>query len=615
MINLKLLNKEQCKAVTKLTGKTYVVAGAGCGKTRVLTYRIAYLIENGYKEENIFAFTFTNKAANEMKQRIKELLNRDVKVTLSTFHSYCNSILYSFPEYVGYEPHYNIIDEEDKKSIIHNIITTLKLDIKEEIAIKAISNYKNLTSFPARTLKENLDTVKIYHIYQKTLKNSNKMDFDDLLYLFLKLLKNEIWIREELQTSCIQLLVDEAQDINKIQYQIILELAKLNQNIFLVGDEDQSIYSFRGSDIACINDFVNKEEAEVIKLEQNYRSCQNILEAANSVIRQNKNRIDKKLFTNYKENNFKLVVANLYSDNDEARYITALIKALINKGYKYSDFAILYRNNAISVNIEKELLKQELPYILIGKTPFFKHKEIKLLISYLLFLINNKDDISFTYIYNNPHRGIGEMTFNKIKELASQNSISLYEASKLLLEDKNIKQFIDFINKLSVNLNNQTPHQLLSNLIKQLDYISILKKENNAKDKITRVYTLLEMFDQIELTDTTANLITNYLNNLYLENNPETETGYIKLMTIHQAKGLEYKTVIVAGCNDGILPSFKTNFNSLEEERRIFYVAITRAKERLYLLSARKRLIAGKYQDYNISPFILEIQKNLINYN
>ena len=618
MLNLKLLNKQQYKAVTKLTGKTYVVSGAGCGKTRVLTYRIAYLIENGFNEENIFAFTFTNKAANEMKNRLKELLGREVKVTLSTFHSYCNSILYSFPEYIGYEPHYHIIDEDDKKSIVNNIINTFKIDLKDNIAIKAISNYKNLIPYKSKSLKENMDILKVYYTYQKTLLNSNKMDFDDLLYQFLKLLKNQTWLKEIFQNNCVQILVDECQDINKIQYEIILELAKINQNIFLVGDEDQCIYSFRGSDISCINDFITNQQAEVIKLEQNYRSSKNILDAANSVIKQNQNRIDKHLFTNYEENNFKLVVANLNTDYEEAIYITSLIKALLNRGYKYSDFAILYRNNSVSINIEKELLKQELPYVLIGKIPFFKHKEIKLLISYLLFLINNKDDISFSYIYNTPPRGIGETTFNKIKDIAKEKEISLFEALTILknqTKNENLENFYNFIYTESLNLTKQTPIEFLNNLIRKLDYLTILRKEVNSKEKVNRVFTLLEMFEQIELNDSSSNLISNFLNNLYLENITQKEQGLIKLMTIHQAKGLEYKIVIVAGCNEGILPTFKLDYPSLEEERRIFYVAITRAKERLYLLSARKRLINGKYQEHKISPFILEIQKELINYN
>ena len=614
MLNLKLLNKEQYKAVTNPKNKAFIVAGAGCGKTRVLTYRIAYLLEKGVPESDIYAFTFTNKAANEMKNRLEELLQRQTKVSLSTFHSYCLTILKSFPEYVDYYPHFMIIDEDDKKKVIKDIIKELNLPITDKDASLAISKYKDLSSPKLKTIEEKLQYLKVFYEYQNTLKQTNRMDYDDMLYQFYNLLINSNWIKEGLQEMTRYILVDECQDINKIQYQIILKLSEIHQNIFMVGDEDQCIYSFRGSDISSLKHFTETLNAEVIKLEQNYRSSKNILEAANSVIKKNQNRIDKTLYTNYQDKNFKLVVANLESDIDEANYIVDLIKALVQKGYTYKDFAVLYRNNQTSVQIEKALLKEKIPFYIIGGLPFFRRKEIKLLINYLLFLINPNDDISLSYIINTPARGIGQVLQKQINDISKQKRISLYNSIKTLSnESKNepLINFLNLINQLQELISSKEPEEFLKELIKELDYFNVLRKEQNSKKKINNVYALLEMI-KTDNNLTPKMKIIEFINNLYLDATKENEKGYIKLMTIHQAKGLEYKIVILAGCNNGLIPSTKTN---IDEERRVFYVAITRAKERLYLLSGRRRLTNGEYKDYQISPFILDIENSLINFN
>lgn len=609
MINLKLLNEAQKRAVTKQQGKTFVVAGAGCGKTRVLTYRIAYLLEQGEHEDNIYAFTFTNKAANEMKERLEEILGRKTNVTLSTFHSFALSILKSFPEYIGFEKNFTIIDEDDKRKIIKEIIEQNNLALVEVDAIKYISKIKNLSQIHFKSLVENLSVLKVFYEYQERLRNSNRMDFDDLLYKLYEMLKDNQWLREGLSEGMTQILVDEAQDINKIQYELILLLGESSNNIFLVGDEDQCIYSFRGSDINCIKDFTVNRHAEVIKLEQNYRSTKTILEAANSVIKKNQNRIDKTLFTNYQDKNFKLVVANLESDYAEAVYITDLIKALIQRGYSYKDFVILYRNNNLSIPIEKQLLKEKLPFYIIGQTQFFKRKEIKILIDYLNLIINNNDSISLMNIINTPSRKIGEKTIQEIKRYDNY-----FEALKTLENEATIS-FYNFIKEESKQMNKLTPYEFINKFISKINYMDYLRKEPNSKTKIANVYTFIEMFKDLDYQNPKEEII-EFLNNLYLDNQKEKSLdGYIKLMTIHQSKGLEYKIVIIAGCNDGIIPSNKQDLKQFEEERRIFYVAITRAKERLYLLSGKRRINNGSIKDYMISPFILDIEKKIINYN
>ncbi len=616
MLKLNLLNDKQKQAVTSTNPKIYVVAGAGCGKTRVLTYRIAYLLNKGVSEKNIYAFTFTNKAANEMKYRLNEILQKESNVYLSTFHSYCLDILRGLAEYLGYEKYFTIIDDDDKKKIIRQILTNQQNPLNDLKAIKAISDIKNLTKLKNKTLKERILILKVYYEYQGLLLKSNRMDFDDLLFQFYNLLHEVKDFTEILQDEMQYILVDECQDINNIQYQIILKLSEQHKNIFMVGDEDQCIYSFRGSDINCIKDFIKNQKAEVIKLEQNYRSTPNILQAANSVIIKNKKRIEKNLFTNYQDKNFKIQVVNLSSDIEEAIYIADLIEALINKGYIYKDFTILYRNNNISIPIEKELIKRRIPYYIIGKLPFFRRKEIKLLINYLIFLTNNNDDYALQEIINTPSRQIGESLLNTIKQTSEINSISNYEAIKLLIKDTNKEPLINFhilINQLTTEIKTFDIGEFLRQLIKQLDYLNILRKDINSKTKINNVFTFIKLLEELETTNQT---IIDVINALYLENTKEEKVdNYVKLMTIHQAKGLEYKIVIVAGCNDGIIPSNKITLDILEEERRLFYVAITRAKERLYLLSGRRRLINGEYKDYTISPYILDIEKNTVNFN
>ncbi len=604
------LNEKQQEAVNSISGNILVIAGAGTGKTRVLICRIVNLIKHGINPYNIFAFTFTNKAANEMKERLKEII--DVKnLVVSTFHSFCYSLLAGFYQYIDYKERFTIIDDEDKLKIIRKLIQDNNLDIVDVDAVEAIAAVKNFNKYNFRDLKQSYTINYIFHLYQKILKQSCKMDLDDLLYQFYNLVKNERFILEHLQDICEHILVDECQDINNIQYEILQLLSKQHQNLFLVGDQDQCIYTFRGSNIENINHFIEIKNAKVIKLEENYRSNKNILEVANNLIRSNVKRLDKNLFTNNIQNNFKVIYANLDTSYDEAIYVSKLIQKLTSTNYLYSDICILYRSNFISSSFEKEFIKSKIPYQVFGSYPFFKHKEIKTLIYYYQFLNNNHDDIALNEIYNIPNHKIGIVAYKEIEEFSKANNVSLYEAMKQST-NPDIKTFIEVLDFLSKEYKNLKPNEFFNLFLEKLDYLNFIYKQQNAKEKINRLNDFFKMIEDLETSEEPNIITNNFINEIYFNSINITDQGVVKLMTIHQAKGLEFKIVIVVGCNEGILPSYKSNYLTIEEERRIFYVAITRAEERLYLLSANKRLVNGKIIPYKPTSFLECINQSLL---
>jgi len=608
----------QKAAVTTTKKKVFVVAGAGCGKTRVLTYRIAYLLDKGVPESNIYAFTFANKSAKEMKDRLEDILGRETDVSLSTFHSFAYRIIKVFYNVLGYKENVRIIDEAEQVKIIKGIILDLKTPIDEDDALHAISCMKSLRLFKEYSFFKRMLALKIALIYQETLKTSNLMDFDDLLYYLYRLLLDNQNIQNWFKENTF-ILVDECQDINKIQYEIIKLLAKRSGNIFMVGDEDQCIYSFRGSDLNCIRDFKNEEKAEVIKLEQNYRSCKNILMAANSVIKNNPSRVDKRLYTSYNDKNYSIIATHFLSDFEESLYIGDLIEELLRRNYNYRDITVLYRNNSVSIPIEKELLKRKIPFHIFGKVPFFKKKEVKTIIYYLRLILNHNDNIAFLEIINYPKRGIGEYTINRIKDNIINYGLSFYETIRSMpefYEIDGIKIFLTLIEKFTEIINDCNLVTYVKELLNDLDFFNLLRQDKHSKDKLTNVYTFLEMIEKVEVVNTNTESLNDFLADIYLENNKvDPDKNYVKLMTIHQSKGLEYKIVILSGCNDGILPATHEPAYLLEEERRLFYVAITRAKERLYILSSNYRIVNGQYKSYEISPFVSEINKRTINYN
>ena len=401
-----------------------------------------------------------------------------------------------------------------------------------------------------------------------------------LLYHFHTLIyQQENYFLEHLQKICQYILVDECQDINNIQYKILLMLTKKHNNLFLVGDQDQCIYAFRGSNIENINHFIDVKMARVIKLEENYRSNENILEVANALIRNNKIRLDKILYTTNRTQKFQVIRANLATDKDEAIYVTKLIKKLITLDYKYSDIVVLYRNHFISTSFEKEFMKINIPYHVYGSFPFFKHKEIKTLIFYYQFLNNNHDDLALREIYNTPSRGIGPITFRNIEEIAEKENISLFQAM-IASSIKEVQAFVSLIDALTKEFQNLDSKTFIEMLLSKIKYYEYILKFDNSKAKINRLNEFIKMIEDLDSNDNKYQSTIHFFNQLMISNNKDEDTeGFVKLMTIHQAKGLEFKVVIVAGCNEGIIPSYKTDLKTIEEERRIFYVAITRDRK------------------------------------
>ena len=604
-----MLNEKQKEAVYTFDEKVLVVAGAGTGKTTVLTERILFLLKMGFSERNIFAFTFTNKAAKEMKERINKKLNRECKLNISTFHSYFYSVLRMFPEYVGYKKGIQIIDDDDKLLIIKRIIKENNITILDRDLVSYISKIKNHVPLNTLTLEQELMLNHVFIEYQEILKKLNKMDFDDILYYFKELLDTSAFIREMLQEEAEFILVDECQDTNKIQYEILKILSDHHKNLYFVGDPDQLIYTFRGSDISNINDFITNEKATIIKLEENYRSSECILNAANSVINKNTDRVDKKLYTNNKNNNIQVIYRSLNNNYDEAMYLRLLVEKLVNEGYKYSEMAVLYRNNYLSPLVEKELITSKIPFIIYGGYPFFRHKEIKTLISYYRFLYDTNDDLSFDYIINNPVRRLAQSELNKINDEAKKLNSSKYQIFLKLYPNFDIIHLVDELQYIWWTI---SPEDFINYLIDKLNYESFLKREINSKSKIYNLNQFKKMISELKIEGNVKEETIKFMDDIVLSLNQEEKGNDLKLMTIHQAKGLEFKIVFLIGANEGIIPPYKHDSKTLEEERRLFYVAITRAKERLFILSSKQRIINGIIKNYEPTRFINEIERKYL---
>ena len=430
------------------------------------------------------------------------------------------------------------------------------------------------------------------------------MDFDDILYYYDKLLDIEQEYLNEMRLLFKYILIDESQDMNQIQYEIISKLSKKAKSLFLVGDQDQCIYTFRGSNLEIINRFILDFNAKTIVLEENYRSSKNILESANKLIKFNNKRIEKNLFTTNEEDNYKIFYKGFRTSAEEANYAANLILRLKEVGYKDSEICILYRNNMISNPIERELVRKQIPFTTYGSYPFFMHKEIKSLINHYRFCFNPNDDLSLEMIINYPKKRLTENEFSEVKTNSINNKISYFES----LKELNLEAYNNLL-EIKTSFENQTPKEFINYLINKLQLIELISKEKNPKNKISRILEFknyIEELPEVNHIQETKNLI----NNIYLQNTKEKQKDTISLMTIHQAKGLEFKAVILVGCNHGILPSSKSIDTNNEEERRLFYVAITRAKERLFLTSSQIRFINGKFNYYPPSNFLLEMGIN-----
>ena len=629
------LNEKQKEAVLHREGPLLIIAGAGSGKTKVLTSRVAQLIADGVSPYEILAITFTNKAADEMKTRIAQSTSNFTSKALwvSTFHSMCNRILRREIEALGYSTRFNIYDTADQESLMKKVLKDLNIDDKKftpKSVLYAISMLKNNLISPATAARKAGDffeetVATIYKHYQQRLQSVDSLDFDDLLYLTVELFKNNKEALAYYQDRFKYIFIDEYQDTNYVQYLLSTMLAEKHKNICVVGDPDQSIYGWRGADMSNILNFEKDYPgAKVIFLEQNYRSTEQILSAANAVIKNNSDRRPKNLWTKNTEGDL-ITVYEAETESEEAVYLAREIERQRRKGYSYKDIAILYRTNAQSRIIEKSLMRYGINYRLYGGLSFFKRKEIKDILAYLQFLNNPKDQIAFERIINTPKRGIGGVTIDKILNNALDKEIgleeSLEEAAGYLsgASCKKVLGFLDLIREFRGMLETSTVTDLTEAIITRTGYLKELEVERTeeARDRIANVKELLSETREFDLHDEEKNL-ESFLGNiaLYSETDNLNDDDKVTLITLHMAKGLEYKVVFITGMEEGIFPHFRSLSNPLEmeEERRLCYVGITRGKEKVYLTRAYTRFQYGITRGNQESRFIGEIPRQLKDY-
>ena len=630
------LNNKQQEAVLQTDGPCLIIAGAGSGKTKVLTHKIAYLMAEKYvKPWNILAITFTNKAANEMKQRVENMVGDAVNdMWIGTFHSICVRILRKYIDRIGFESSFIIFDTQDQKTLIKECLKELKIDDKlfsDRAVLSEISNGKNemlepkayATKYEGDYRKEII--AQIYALYQKRLKENNAVDFDDIINYTIKILTENVDVLEYYTDKFQYVLVDEYQDTNKAQFMLISILASRHGNITVVGDNDQGIYSFRGADITNILNFEQDfPGTKIIKLEQNYRCTGNILKAANAVIKNNQVKYDKKLWTQNDEGN----LPSIYVGDDEyneGNYIVEQINALKREQFfKYSDFAILYRMNSQSRAIEDILRREKIPYKIIGGQKFYERKEIKDIISYLRLIFNTSDNLALKRIINEPKRGIGKTSLDNIQEISERTGISMYEIIKnaeqygLNRVYINSREFIDVIEELRGKQDKILISELVKETLNKTGYTKALKDENTieAESRIQNLDEFLTVAMEFE-EESADNTLQEFLENMTLTtdlDNMQEEEDSVILMTLHSAKGLEFETVFLVGMEEGIFPGYKSigEPQELEEERRLFYVGITRAKRFLFLTCAKRRTIFGSTSYNPISRFVKEIPEELL---
>ena len=630
------LNDKQYEAVINTDGPCLVIAGAGSGKTKVLTHKIAYLMqEKDIKPWNILAITFTNKAANEMKERVEALVGDEAKdMWIGTFHSICVKILRRFIDRIGFDHSFVIFDTSDQRTLIKECLKDLKIDDKmftDRIVQFEISNAKNDMKEPEEyeaMVKGDYRREKIasvYNLYQRRLKQNNAIDFDDIINYTIKIYKENDDVLDYYTNKFNYILVDEYQDTNKSQFTLIRLLAKAHGNITVVGDNDQGIYSFRGADISNILNFEKDfKGTKIIKLEQNYRCTQNILNAANSVIKNNEVKYKKKLWTENEEG--ALPTFHVSDDEyDEGRYIVEEINHLRREEYyKYSDFAILYRMNSQSRAIEEILRREDIPYKIVGGLKFYERKEIKDIIAYLRLINNPSDNLALKRIINEPKRGIGKTSLDKIQAISEQTGIPMYQIIKeadqygLSRVYSNAQGFIEVIEDLISKKDEYTITELIKHTLKETGYTKALEDENSieAENRIENLEEFLTVAVQFEEEEADNDLST-FLEGITLSSDidgMDDEEESVTLMTLHSAKGLEFPVVFLVGMEEGIFPGYKSigEPKELEEERRLCYVGITRAKNNLYLTCSRQRTMFGSTSCNPVSRFVKEIPENML---
>ena len=636
------LNKEQKEAVINTEGPMLVIAGAGSGKTKVLTSRIAYLIkEKKVAPWNILAITFTNRAASEMRERLVNLIGEEdsKSVWVSTFHSTCVRILRRDIEKIGYTKSFTIYDDSDKKRLVRSIMKRLNIDekqIKVRSIMTFISNAKNNFQTPNETKNEASSYIEekkadVYVEYEKELSNNNALDFDDLLVKTLELLNNDKETLEYYQNKFKYILVDEYQDTNKVQYMIVKMLGMIHKNVFVVGDDDQSIYGWRGADISNILNFEKDyDNSSLVRLEQNYRSTNNILNLANIVIKNNVERKEKNLWSENGDGEL-TEIYSAQSERDEARFVADEIKKLITEeGYNYKDFAVMYRTNAQSRVIEESISNYMMPYQVYGAVRFYDRKEVKDLIAYLNVIVNDKDSVSVKRVINVPKRKIGDASIEKIDEVCESTGKSFYEIlkdirmfpelSKLVNKVDNFVEIIEEMKEL--NKENKIT-ELVKTMIEKIGFEQMLEEEAETEDEAEeRKANVGELINKISYFEENVEepTLEKFLSEVMLmtdSDNLEENDNRLKLMTIHVAKGLEFNVVFLVGFEDGLFPSIREGeadeMLELEEERRLLYVAITRAKKKLYVSYANSRAKFGKIEPSKVSRFIREFSTDLYN--
>ncbi len=630
------LNNKQKEAVLATEGPCLVIAGAGSGKTKVLTHKIAYLMsEMHVKPWNILAITFTNKAANEMKERVEKLVGDAAKdMWIGTFHSICVRILRKYIDRLGYDHSFLIFDTSDQKTLVKECMKSLKIDDKmftDRSIMSEISNAKNemlepkayQTKYAGEYRKEIIG--KVYEMYQQKLKENNAVDFDDLINHTIKILTENPDALEYYSDKFKYVLVDEYQDTNKAQFTLVTLLASKYGNITVVGDNDQGIYSFRGADITNILNFEKDfPGAKLIKLEQNYRCTGNILKAANAVIKHNENKYEKKLWTENDEGALP-TIHKADDEYDEGRFIVQEINHLRREEYmKYSDFTVLYRMNSQSRAIEEILRREGIPYKIVGGLKFYERKEIKDIISYLRLIYNFSDNISLRRIINEPKRGIGKTSIDNIGEISEQTGLSMFDIIKhaedygLNRVKANSMEFIQTIEYLRSKIEELSISDLIKETLDKTGYMKALELENTTEaesriENLEEFLTVAIEFEEEEAENTLADFLEGITLSSDIDGMEDSEDS-VTLMTLHSAKGLEFPVVFLVGLEEGIFPGNKSigDPKELEEERRLFYVGITRAKQFLYLTCAKRRTIFGSTSYNAISRFVEEIPSDLL---
>lgn len=637
------MNDRQAEAVQTTEGPLLIMAGAGSGKTRVLTHRIAYLIdEKMVNPWNILAITFTNKAAREMKERAAALNPATQDCLIATFHSMCVRILRREADHIGYNRNFTIVDPGEQRTLMKRILKNLNLDPKkwnERAILGTISNAKNdlIDEVAYANLAGDMYTeivAKCYTAYQKELRQSEAMDFDDLIMLTLRLFDQNPDVLTYYQQRYQYIHVDEYQDTNHAQYQLVKLLASRFKNICVVGDADQSIYGWRGADMQNILDFEKDyPEAKVVLLEENYRSTKTILQAANEVIQNNRNRRPKNLWTQ-NEDGEEIVYYRANDEQDEALFVARTIDQLSREGYSHKDFAVLYRTNAQSRTVEEALLKANIPYTMVGGTKFYSRKEIRDIIAYLNLIANPSDNISYERVVNEPKRGVGPGTVEKIRNFAATQEISLLDASaNIMLSPVKGKaaqaayEFANLILDLRDRLDDYSVTELVELVLKKTGYSAALAAqatlESQARiENIEEFLSVTKNFDENPdnpADETGLDKLSRFLNDLALiadTDDGDQESSEVTLMTLHAAKGLEFPVVFLVGMEENVFPLSRASEDEdeLEEERRLAYVGITRAEKVLYLTNANSRLLYGRTNYNQPTRFLREISSDLLDY-